>query len=789
MHWQYTPFLLPLLAAALLNAALGAFSWRHRSVPAARAFARLMGACAWWSLFYGLYQATTDLWAKHLFADLVQLGAIAVPVAWFVFTARYTGRDGWVTPRALALIAAIPVLTAALLLTNELHGWFWSRFELVVRNGRIAVLTTNAWGFWLHVGYSWVMHSITVGLLVLKVMRSPHLYRLQGAAILFGALVPWLGNVLHIGRMVRFPANPMPFLFTLSGAAFAWAIFRFRFLDILPVAREAVVERMTDGVIVLDEEGRVVDLNPAARALLQINGTPYLGRPGREVLGAWGVLAEGDRDMTGGSAEVEAEMPDGRRRFDVRMTALSRAGEYGGRVFVLRDVSDRVEAEEALRRSAFMDALTGLPNRALFLDRLEKSVDRSRRGKSPFAVMFLDLDRFKLVNDSLGHHMGDELLVAVARRLEGCVRPGDTVARLGGDEFAVLLDDVAGTEAAIAVADRILAVLDQPVSLEGHDVFPSASIGVVMGSELEAMPGHLLRFADVAMYRAKAGGRNRRELFDPSMHESVVARLQLETDLRRAVDRGELRLLYQPVVELATDRTRGMEALLRWQHPERGLLAPSDFMRVAEETGLIGPIGAWVVREAARQQAAWQRDFPADEPLRMSVNVSTRELADPAFTDRLAEVLAEAGPVPDTLRVEVSESTMMRNAESVIPVLERLRAIGVRAYMDDFGTGYSSLSWLHRFPVHVLKVDRTFVERVPREPDAVEIVRTIVALAHTLGLEIIAEGVETEEQAALLREMGCQFAQGYFFAGPLTAGDAAARLAAQMVVAASPPGG
>jgi len=784
MHWQHTPFLLPLMASALLNAALGAFAWRHRSVPAARAFARLMACCGWWSLFYALYQATTDLWAKHLFADLVQLGAIAVPVAWFVFTARYTGRDRWLTPRGVGVILAIPLLTVALVLTNEWHGWFWSRFDLAVRGGRIAVRTENAWGFWLHVGYSWVLHSITVGLLVLKVMRSPHLYRRQAAAILIGALVPWIGNVLHIGRLVRFPANPMPFLFTLSGAAFAWAIFRFRFLDILPVAREAVVERMDDGVIVLDEAGRVVDLNPAARTLLRVNGTPFIGRPGREVLGPWGVLAEGGGQAVSASAEVETETAEGSRRYDVRMTALSRGGTFGGRVFVLRDVSDRARAEEALRRSAFYDALTGLPNRSLFLDRLEKAAARTSRGTHPFAVMFLDLDRFKLVNDSLGHHLGDQLLVAVARRLEGCMRPADTVARLGGDEFAVLLEDVAGTDEAAAVADRILAVLDQPVPLEGHDVFPSASIGVVMGSELDAPAGHLLRFADVAMYRAKALGRNRRELFDPSMHETVVARLKLESDLRRAVERGELRLFYQPIVELASERTIGMEALLRWQHPQRGLLAPGEFMRVAEETGLITGIGMWVAREAAGRLAAWQREHPAGEPLRMSVNVSTRELADPAFADGLAEVLREAAPRPDTLRVEVTESTVMRNADLVIPVLERLRELGVRAYMDDFGTGYSSLSWLHRFPVNVLKVDRTFVERVPREPDAVEIVRTIVALARTLGLEIIAEGVETAEQVHLLREMGCQFAQGFYYSGPLTVDEATAHLAGQHAAAA-----
>jgi diguanylate cyclase (GGDEF)-like protein len=783
MHWQHTPFLLPLMVSALLNAALGLFAWRHRSVAAAPSFAALMAACCCWSLFYGLHLAATDAWSKLAFAYALQMGAIAVPVAWYVLALRYTGHDAWLTPRAMALVSAVPVLTAVLVLTNQWHGWFWSAFTLVRRpGGGVGVETRNAWGFWLHVAYSWVLQSVAVVLLVAKLAGSPHLYRRQAGAILIGALVPWIGNVLYITGLMHFSANPTAFLYTLRGAAFAWAIFRYRFLDLLPVAREAVVEGMEDGVIVLDESGRVVDLNPAARALLKADGRPLVGRPGAEVLGPWGVLAEGGDGVA--QAEIEADTPDGRRHFDVRVTALRHGREYGGRVLVLRDVSDRARAQEALRRSAFYDALTGLPNRSLFLDRLEKAAGLARRGSHRFALMFMDLDRFKLVNDSLGHHLGDELLAVVARRVEGCVRPGDTVARLGGDEFAVLLEDVEGIEQATAVADRILAVLDQPVSLEGHDVFPTASIGVLMASDLEEPPGHLLRFADVAMYGAKARGRNRRELFDPSMHASVVERLKLETDLRRAVERSELRLFYQPIVELATGRTAGVEALLRWQHPERGLLGPPEFMRVAEETGVIAGMGAWVVREAAGQLAAWSRESPRTPPLRMSVNVSTRELSDPAFADHVAAVLRETSPPPDSLRVEVTESTMMRNAESVIPVLERLAELGVRALMDDFGTGYSSLSWLHRFPVTVLKVDRTFVERVPAEPDAVEIVRTIVALGRTLGLEIIAEGVETEAQVGVLRELGCHYAQGFHFAGPLTAEAAAAHLAAEETAAA-----
>jgi diguanylate cyclase (GGDEF)-like protein len=780
VRFQQTPFLFPLLTAALVSAALGAYAWRHRTVATAGSFVAVMACSAWWSLWYAVYQAATGLGAKLLFAQLLLMGAIAIPVAWFALAARYTGHRGWASQRALLLLSLVPLLTLALVFTNEWHGAFWSRFALVRRRGIIAVDSAPNWGFWLHVGYSWLLMSVTVVLLLFKVMRSPHLYRWQAAAIGFGAFVPWLGNVLHVGRIVRFPANPMPFLFTLSGVAFAWAIFRFRFLDVLPVAREAVVDGMADGVVVLDEAGRVVDLNPAARRMLGLDGRgPLEGRPAGEVLGPWHALAAGGADAASAQAELEVGEGEGRKSYGLRVTRLETRGGYAGRVVVVRDETERRRMEERLRRSAFYDPLTGLANRALFQDRLENAVDRSRRGAHPFALLFLDLDRFKVVNDSLGHSLGDELLVAVSRRLEQCLRPGDTVARLGGDEFAILLEEVKGLDGAVQVAERIQAVMAHPVSLEGHDVVPSASIGIVMGSELEGRAEHLLRYADVAMYRAKSAGRGRHEVFDPEMHELAVARLRLETDLRRAVERGELRLLYQPIVALDSGRTAAFEALLRWHHPERGALAPRDFMRVAEETGLITPVGAWVLGEAARQLGAWQRELPMEPPLILSVNVSTRELADPAFVERVQEVLAEAAPAPDTLRVEMTESALMRNTDAVIGVLERLRALGVRCYMDDFGIGYSSLSWLHRFPVNVMKVDRSFVERVPAEADAVEIVRTIVGLARTLELEVIAEGVESAEQEALLRELGCQYAQGYRFSGPLEVEEATAHLARQ----------
>ena len=780
MHWQHTPFLFPLFTAALVSAALGVLAWRNRSLPTAAAFAAIMGASAWWSFFYALYQAGATLWQKQLFAAVLQAGAIAMPLTWLVFAARYTHREAWVARRRLALLFAVPLFTFALVLTNGAHGWFWSRFDLVERSGRAVVDSANGWGFWLHVGYSWVVMSAAVLMLVVEVARSTRMYRGQAAALLLGALVPWIGNILHISRIVRAPANPMPFLFTLSGVFFAWAVFRYRLLDVLPVARERVIDEMGDGVVVVDREGRLVDLNPAARRILKVGGAAVVGRRADEVIGAWARLPA----STEGGEPALVETDDGgaaRKSYDVRVTPFhDRGGVDAGRVVVLRDVTERARMEERLRRSAFYDPLTGLANRALFQDRIGASVERARRGRHPFALLFLDLDRFKVVNDSLGHHVGDELLVAIARRLESCVRPGDTVARLGGDEFAVLLEEVRGQDEAVQVAERIRGVVGLPVDLAGHDVVPSVSIGVVMGAELDARAEALLRYADVAMYRAKAAGRGTYEVFDPAMHDDAVERLRLESDLRHAAARGELRLLWQPIVELATGRTAGMEALLRWHHPSRGVLRPGAFLRVAEETGIILEVGAWVAEAAVRRLAAWQRQFSAaTPPLVASVNVSPRELGDAAYVPRVEALLAEVSPAPDTFRVEVTESAIMRNTEAIISVLSRLEALGVRCFMDDFGTGYSSLRHLHRLPVNVMKVDRTFVERIPAEREAVEVVRTIASLASTLGLDLVAEGVETPEQEALLRTLGCRYAQGFLFSPPLSEEDATRHLEAR----------
>jgi diguanylate cyclase (GGDEF)-like protein/PAS domain S-box-containing protein len=433
------------------------------------------------------------------------------------------------------------------------------------------------------------------------------------------------------------------------------------------------------------------------------------------------------------------------------------------------DVTNRKVAEERLLHEAIHDPLTGLPNRALFMDLLSRSVARGlRRRDYLFAVLFLDVDRFKVINDSLGHVVGDQLLVAIAGRLLECVRPGDTVARLGGDEFTVLLEDISDESDATRVAERIHKELGAPFTLEGHEVFSSASIGIALSATGYDVPDHILRDADTAMYRAKAAGKARHEVFDQRMHTRAMAVLRLETDLRRALDRNEFRVHYQPIVCFETSRIVGCEALLRWQHPERGLLTPGDFMAVAEETGLIVPIGRWALAEACRQVRVWHGNRPARDPLVLCVNLSTRQFGQPDLRGSIQRTLEETGLPSACLKLEITEAVMMRYGESARSTLAQLRELGTELYIDDFGTGYSSFGVLTRIPVSSLKIDPSFVAGLGRNGGR-EIVRTIVTLAHNLELDVIAEGVETREQLERLKALRCDRGQGSLFSPPLEA--------------------
>ena len=423
---------------------------------------------------------------------------------------------------------------------------------------------------------------------------------------------------------------------------------------------------------------------------------------------------------------------------------------------------------EQLTRQAFRDPLTNLPNRALFMDRLTHGLTRAQRRHEHLAVLFLDLDRFKVVNDTLGHTVGDQLLVEVSRRLTSALRPGDTVARLGGDEFGILLEDVADAETAETVAVRVEESLGQPYRFEGREVFVTASIGIALSSAKLGLPEEILRDADLAMYHAKAKGKARHEVFDGSMSAPALDRMDLEMDLRSAISRHEFRLHYQPILRLDTGKITEVEALIRWQHEKRGLLQPDEFIGLTEETGLIVPIGQWVLSEACKQARVWQVEYPTTPPLVMSVNLSAKQFQNPKLVEEITQALDESGLAPSCLKLEITESTVMQDAPVTLTKLTELKELGVRLAIDDFGTGYSSLGYLKRFPVDTLKIDRSFVKGLSPDGGDNAIVRAVVTVAKSLNMDVTAEGVETEAQLAELRALGCDRWQGFLFARPVS---------------------
>jgi diguanylate cyclase (GGDEF)-like protein len=420
---------------------------------------------------------------------------------------------------------------------------------------------------------------------------------------------------------------------------------------------------------------------------------------------------------------------------------------------------------------AFTDTLTGLPNRALLRDRLTHALARADRQRGLLAVLFLDLDRFKVVNDSLGHASGDALLVEVASRINACLRAGDTAARLGGDEFTVLLEDVLDEDQAVEVAERIAEALRLPVMVEGREVFVSASIGIALNTPRGIGPDGVLRNADLALYRAKADGRARHAVFDPSMEMRALERLEVETDLRHALDRDELRVYFQPVVDLDTGTVNELEALVRWERPGYGIVSPMAFIPIAEETGLIVPIGQWVLEEACRWAQRWQSFSAPHKPLIVSVNLSARQFQHPELLTDIKRALNQTGLNPRHLKLEITESVVMQDAPATIETLQALKAIGIRVAIDDFGTGYSSLSYLKRLPVDTLKIDRSFVNGLGDNAQDTAIVDSVLALARTLELSVTGEGVETQAQARHLRRLGCDRGQGFLYARPLPPSD------------------
>ncbi len=427
-------------------------------------------------------------------------------------------------------------------------------------------------------------------------------------------------------------------------------------------------------------------------------------------------------------------------------------------------------ANAQLLKMALYDRLTGLPNRALFLERLEQALNRAKADSVyQFAVLFLDCDRFKVVNDSLGHLVGDELLIAVARRLEASLSQKDTLSRLGGDEFAILLTDIQDLSYTTFLADGILESLSFPFQLQGHEVFISASIGIVLGNSIVHLPEHLLRDADTAMYRAKALGKGQYHIFAPAMHDAALQLLHLESNLRKAINQQEFIVHYQPIIDLSDGKIAGFEALVRWQHPQYGMISPQSFIPIAEETSLIIPIDRWVLQQACHQLRLWQKEKLTDYPLFISVNLSARQFAQLDLIDQIDQILTKTQLNPQCLKLEITESAIMDNVNFAAVILQKLRERSIGLSIDDFGTGYSSLSYMHSFPVSSLKIDRSFVQRLDGNPENLGLIPAIISIAKTMGMSAIAEGIETTQQLNQLKTLGCDFGQGYLFSKPVEA--------------------
>ena len=549
------------------------------------------------------------------------------------------------------------------------------------------------------------------------------------------------------------------------------------------------VESAPNGMLIVDQDGNIALVNAHIEQLFGYGRDELMGRQ-VEIL-----LPERFRSKQPGQQESLFTSPDerwmgrGRELYGLRKDGTEFPVEIGlnpihtpkgkGVLVAVVDVTERKRVESELKRTAFHDSLTGLPNRTLFLDNLLRlNASSKRHGHHPFALLFLDLDRFKVINDTLGHMVGDKLLTEMAHRIVECTREEDTVARLGGDEFAILLEQIRGPEDAVRVAKRVLERLTDPLMLDENEVSVGGSIGIALSLTGDKMPEDLLRDADMAMYQAKTR-RSGYQIFDAKMHTRALERMRLEMDMKRAIERKQIHLHYQPIVSLESGKLAGFEALARWQHNGRGAVSPAQFIPLAEEIGLVGPLNSWVFREACRQMRDWQDRFPLNDNCFMSVNVSSKQLSHGGLIDELDEVLRETGLEPQHLRLEITEGALVENTRRAAHTFAQLRKRQIKLCLDDFGKGFSSLNYLHRFPIDVLKIDRSFVRRLgsnfpndhgKRRP--YEIIRTIVALAQILGLQVVAEGVEATDQLNVLKELGCELGQGFLFAPALDAMDA-----------------
>ncbi|PSR17720.1 GGDEF domain-containing protein [filamentous cyanobacterium CCP3] len=546
------------------------------------------------------------------------------------------------------------------------------------------------------------------------------------------------------------------------------------FLSVIP---ELIIKFDSSGVIKNIKESKDNVFSAYGKSLIEASifscFSPYISKRIS--------LAMGAARMTGNAQAFDCEIDANNQKTSCEVEVSMENKDVFFAVF--RNIQSRKHIENKLLHDALHDNLTGLPNRSFFIKKADLLIQKRRHNKKhAFALLFVDIDKFKIINDSLGHLIGDEFIVHISKRLKKCLRPQDIIARFGGDEFTILINDVSSTDEAILITRRLQTALAKPIKLEGHELMPSASIGIVLSNECYTNVNDMLRDADLAMYQAKAGGRSRFEIFDQEMHQKVVNFIKLESDLRQALRRNEFKLFYQPIVCLKTQKLVGFEALIRWFNPDRGLVNPTEFISQAEETGLIVPLGEWALKEGCRQLDNWHQIAGVDPDLTLNINLSSKQFSSANLTQHIADLLEVFSINPKNLKLEITESIIMENSQFSIDVFHRLRKLGVQICIDDFGTGYSSLSYLHRFPIDALKIDRSFVSAMDdaAQNTGFAIAQSVVGLAHNLGVKVVAEGIENARHLVWLRSFQCDYGQGYFFAKPLNAEKATALVKGEM---------
>lgn len=772
------PFI-PLFAGAVLLRLAYRFAWERRRIPVARSLGVLFAAVAFWMLCDAGGLLARGFEAKLALAKLTYVGIASVPVLMLAVSLHIAGLADWLTTRRVLLLFAEPALTFGFVVTNDYHHLMWRHTYTVPES--YALVVTHGPLFWGHVTYSYLLMVASIALIWRHFAQVQNRSRREVAIVVFGMLTPWVANGAYVAGWTLAPGLDLTtFGFAFTALALSYAL-RGDFLDVRWHGRSGIIDGMSDAVVVLCAEGQLLDWNTAARELLGLPAPQGDRLATAEAFADEPEILAALREPASGRHEISIRKGGEQLTIEIQASPLVvEAASAPHRVLVFRDTSERKQAEERIRTLAFYDPLTELPNRTLFHRRLSRALERLAESDERAALIFVDLDEFKVVNDTLGHPAGDQLLRQVAARFSASVRCSDVVgrarddegpdlARLGGDEFTVLLCGLRDAADAGRVAERLLETLARPFRVGEHEVFTNASVGIAVYPDDSRNADELLRNADAAMYESKRHGVNGYRFYTGSMHRAHRRRLQLEGCLRRALSRNELSLVFQPQQGARYGELRGAEVLLRWSSPELGQVSPAEFIPVAEAMGLIGGIGAWVLRNACEQGAAWIRQ--GFRPIRIAVNLSAHQIRQADLAEGVAAMLRETGFPAGELELEITESALMHHDEATLATLGALSGMGISLALDDFGTGFSSLGNLRRFPIDRVKIDRAFVRHVPSHADDSALTAAIIAMAHRLNLTVIAEGVESEAQLAFLRDHHCDEIQGYLISKPVHADD------------------